>query len=263
MQATNGQVRSRGPERILVAATLAAVAMLGCSEDDGGSLNPTAPSAVNATGSVTLATTVSNSTSVETTVPASEVTLPASEVTLNTGDLPMRTANGPGVPLTANVLHPASHDGNPFIVDLHFSEPVVTKPRNIQGSRGRAFRVGYGGITKAARQDRARRTDGKKGWVTSHWKLTVEPSGTKDVRLISEANQSWRSGRRVLHPRPPEVAVACTGLYRTRPGARIGLGHGHRRSKASGRHRYAGGMVPSQQLHGHLDRDVGGERAAC
>ena len=48
MEDTNGQVRRRGPERILVAATLAAVAMLGCSADDGGNLFPTAPSAVNA-----------------------------------------------------------------------------------------------------------------------------------------------------------------------------------------------------------------------
>ena len=48
MEDTNGKVRRRGSERLLVAATLAAVAMLGCSGDDGGNRNPTAPSAVNA-----------------------------------------------------------------------------------------------------------------------------------------------------------------------------------------------------------------------
>ena len=48
MEDTNGKVRRRGSERLLVAATLAAVAMLGCSGDDGGDRNPTAPTAVNA-----------------------------------------------------------------------------------------------------------------------------------------------------------------------------------------------------------------------
>ena len=59
MENTNGQVRRRGPERILVAATLAAVAMLGCSDDNGGTLNPTAPSAVNAPPTASSASTAS------------------------------------------------------------------------------------------------------------------------------------------------------------------------------------------------------------
>ena len=70
---TNGQVRRLGSRRIAVVATLAAVAMLGCSDN----LNPTAPSAVNAP-------------------------LTASKA---------RVVATPPSPLTANLLVPTDHDG--------------------------------------------------------------------------------------------------------------------------------------------------------
>ena len=63
MEDTNGKVRGRGSERLLVAATLAAVAMLGCSGDDGGNRNPTAPSAVNAPTTASSVSAVATPTS--------------------------------------------------------------------------------------------------------------------------------------------------------------------------------------------------------
>ena len=48
MEDMNGKVCRRGLERFLVAVMLAAVAMVGCSDDDGENRSPTAPSAVNA-----------------------------------------------------------------------------------------------------------------------------------------------------------------------------------------------------------------------
>ena len=63
MEDTNGKVRRRGSERLLVEATLAAVAMLGCSGDDGGNRNPTAPSAVNAPTTASSVSAVATPTS--------------------------------------------------------------------------------------------------------------------------------------------------------------------------------------------------------
>ena len=158
-------------------ASLLAVVLLGCSDD---SKSPTAPSSVTP---ATAVSNVSNSTS-------GDSTLPASDVTHNIGQLPIRTADeSSAASLTANVLHPGEHDGSPFTVELIFSEPIVTKPQYIARSRSGSFRVSEGRITRAARQDRERRSDGRRGWVTSHWQLTVEPSGEGDVRLRSRANE--------------------------------------------------------------------------
>ena len=98
MEDTNGQVRRRGPERILVAATLAPVAMLGCSDDNGGTLNPTAPSAVNAP-------------------PSSEAASSGDQITADRSMKSTRRLNAATTrtPLTANfVLVPSDHDGSPF-----------------------------------------------------------------------------------------------------------------------------------------------------
>ena len=201
---------------------LAAVVLLGCSDD---SESPTAPS------SLTPATAVSNSTSVDSTLPASDstlsasdstlsasdstlpasdstlpasdstlsasdTTLPASDVTLNnTGQLPIRTADASNsAPLTANVLHPGEHDGSPFTVELIFSEPIVTKPQYIRHRSSGSFQISGGRIKKATRQDRERRSDGRRGWVTSHWQLTVEPSGEGTVRIV-DRSRAWRRTR--------------------------------------------------------------------
>ena len=172
---------------------LAAVVLLGCSDD---SESPTAPS------SLTPATAVSNSTSVDSTLSASDSTLsasdstlPASDVTLNnTGQLPIRTADASNsAPLTANVLHPGEHDGSPFTVELIFSEPIVTKPQYIRHRSAGSFTVSGGRIKKATRQDRERRSDGRRGWVTSHWQLTVEPSGEGTVRIVDRTRGRRRT----------------------------------------------------------------------
>ena len=173
-------------KRQISTAFLAAVVLWGCSDD---SKSPTAPS------SVTPGTAVSNSTSDDTTLPASDdTTPPASDGTLNNtlGHLPIRAASvSDSAPLTANVLHPGEHDGSPFTVELIFSEPIVTKPQYIAHRSSGSFTVGGGRIKKATRQDRERRSDGRRGWVTSHWQLTVEPSGEGTVR-IADRSRAWR-----------------------------------------------------------------------
>ena len=98
-----------------MAATLAAVAMLGC------------PSAVNAPPTASSASTVAPPTSA-----GAESTRELKAATTRT-------------PLTANfVLVPSDHDGSPFAVQLHFSEPIDNKPRHVK----QAFSV-IGGTTEA------------------------------------------------------------------------------------------------------------------
>ena len=158
MENTNGQVRGRGPERILVAATLAAVAMLGCSDEDGGNLNPTAPSAVNAP------TTASSASAVATVAtPTSAGAEAASSGDQITADSSMTLTQGLNAvairtPLTANfVLVPSDHDGSAFTVQLHFSEPIGNKPRHVKEAFSQPRMVGQpaagGSVTKAKRLD--------------------------------------------------------------------------------------------------------------
>ena len=117
MEDTNGRVRRRGPEKIL-AATLAAVAMLGCSDDGGGNLNPVAPSTVSAVS----ASTTTSSTAAKA-APSSTGATTGSQITVDSSMTSTRGLNA-DTPLTANfVLVPSDHDGSPFTVQLHFSEP--------------------------------------------------------------------------------------------------------------------------------------------
>ncbi len=161
--------------RRIFTGSLAAVVLLGCSDIQ----SPTTPDP----SSVTLATTS----------PAHEVTVLASD-TLNTGPLPMRANRSGAVPLTADVLHPSDHDGSAFTVELIFSEPIVTKPQYIAHRSRGSFQTSGGRIKKATRQDRKRRSDGRSGWVTSHWQLTVEPSGEGTVRIV-DRSRAWRRTR--------------------------------------------------------------------
>ena len=173
MEDTNGQVRLRGPARILVAATLAAVAMLGC------------PSAVNAPPTASSASTVAPPTSA------------GAESTRELKAATIRTL------LTANfVLVPSDHDGSPFAVQLHFSEPIDNKPRHVKEAFSQPRMVGQpaagGSVTKAKRLDRAW-VSGKR--VTSQWELTVEPSGSGDVELRAAGNLVCSGGSALCtHP---------------------------------------------------------------
>ena len=164
MEDTNGQVRLRGPARILVAATLAAVAMLGC------------PSAVNAPPTASSASTVAPPTSA-----GAESTRELKAATTRT-------------PLTANfVLVPSDHDGSPFAVQLHFSEPIDNKHRHVR----QAFSVTGGSITKAKRLN-PQWLSGKR--VASQWELTVTPSGAGDVVLAVPGGRSCSAGSALCTP---------------------------------------------------------------
>ena len=198
MENTNGQVRGRGPERILVAATLAAVAMLGCSDEDGGNLNPTAPSAVNAP------TTASSASAVATVAtPTSAGAEAASSGDQITADSSMTLTQGLNAvairtPLTANfVLVPSDHDGSPFVVQLHFSEPIDNKPRHVKQAFSVIGGTTGGSITKAKRLN-PQWLSGKR--VASQWELTVTPSGSGDVVLAVPGGRSCSAGSALCTP---------------------------------------------------------------
>ena len=205
MEDTNGQVRRRGPERILVAATLAAVAMLGCSDDNGGNLNPTAPSAVNAPPTASSASTASSVSAVATPTSAgAEAASSGDQITVDSSMTSTRGLNAATTrtPLTANfVLVPSDHDGSPFAVQLHFSEPIDNKPRHVKQAFSQPRMVGQpaagGSVTKAKRLDSAW-VSGKR--VTSQWELTVTPSGSGDVELRAAGGRSCSSGSALCTP---------------------------------------------------------------
>ena len=168
MEDTNGQVRLRGPARILVAATLAAVAMLGC------------PSAVNAPPTASSASTVAPPTSA-----GAESTRELKAATTRT-------------PLTANfVLVPSDHDGSPFAVQLHFSEPIDNKPRHVKQAFSVIGGTTGGSITKAKRLN-PQSLSGKR--VASQWELTVTPSGAGDVVLAVPGGRSCSAGSALCTP---------------------------------------------------------------
>ena len=168
MEDTNGQVRLRGPARILVAATLAAVAMLGC------------PSAVNAPPTASSASTVAPPTSA-----GAESTRELKAATTRT-------------PLTANfVLVPSDHDGSPFAVQLHFSEPIDNKPRHVKQAFSVIGGTTGGSITKAKRLN-PQSLSGKR--VASQWELTVTPSGSGDVVLAVPGGRSCSAGSALCTP---------------------------------------------------------------
>ena len=207
MEDTNGQVRRRGPERILVAATLAAVAMLGCSADDGGNLFPTAPSAVNAptpASSVSTASSASTASSVSAVAtPTSAGTEAASSGDQITVDSSMTSTRGLNAattrtPLTANfVLVPSDHDGSPFAVQLHFSEPIDNKPRHVKQAFSVIGGTTGGSVTKAKRLN-PQWLSGKR--VASQWELTVTPSGSGDVVLAVPGGRSCSAGSALCTP---------------------------------------------------------------
>ena len=77
-----------------------------------------------------------------------------------------------GYPLTAQPVDlPAKHDGSTFTFRLLFSEDVDIDPEEM---RDHALEVTDGTVTNAAR------IDGR----SDLWELTVQPSGTVDVRII-------------------------------------------------------------------------------
>ena len=205
MEDTNGQIRRRGPERILVAATLAAVAMLGCSDDNGGTLNPTAPSAVNAPPTASSASTASLVSAVATPTSAgAEAASSGDQITVDSSMTSTRGLNADtnGGVLTANfVLVPSDHDGSPFAVQLHFSEPIDNKPRHVKQAFSQPRMVGQpaagGSVTKAKRLDSAW-VSGKR--VTSQWELTVTPSGSGDVELRAAGGRSCSAGSALCTP---------------------------------------------------------------
>ena len=164
---TNGQVRGLGPRRSVVAAALAAFAMLGCSDDGGG--NPTALTAVNAPTEASSASAAGGGTTASV-----------------------------RAPLTANfVLVPSDHDGSPFAVQLHFSEPIDNKPRHVKQAFSVIGGTTGGSVTKAKRLD-PRWQSGKK--VASQWELTVTPSGSGDVVLAVPGGRSCSAGSALCTP---------------------------------------------------------------
>ena len=176
---TNGQVRRLGSRRIVVAATLATVAMLGCSDN----LNPTAPSAVNAP------TTASSVSAVAT--PTSAVNAPT------TASSASAVATSTSL-LTANfVLVPSDHDGSPFVVQLHFSKPIDNKPRHVKQAFSVIGGTTGGSVTKAKRLN-PQWQSGKR--VASQWELTVTPSGAGDVVLAVPGGRSCSAGSALCTP---------------------------------------------------------------
>ena len=182
----------------MVAATLAAVAMLGCSDEDGGNLNPTAPSAVNAP------TTASSASAVATVAtPTSAGAEAASSGDQITADSSMTLTQGLNAvairtPLTANfVLVPSDHDGSPFVVQLHFSEPIDNKPRHVKQAFSVIGGTTGGSITKAKRLN-PQSLSGKR--VASQWELTVTPSGAGDVVLAVPGGRSCSAGSALCTP---------------------------------------------------------------
>ena len=204
MEDTNGQIRRRGPERILVAATLAAVAMLGCSDNDGGNLFPTAPSAVNAppaASSVSTASLVSAVATVATPSSAgAEAASSGDQITVDSSMTSTRGLNAATTrtPLTANfVLVPSDHDGSPFAVQLHFSEPIDNKPRHVKQAFSVIDGTTGGSVTKAKRLN-PQWQSGKR--VASQWELTVTPSGSGDVVLAVPGGRSCSAGSALCTP---------------------------------------------------------------
>ena len=205
MENTNGQVRRRGPERILVAATLAAVAMLGCSDEDGGKLNPTAPSAVNAPATASSASAVATPTSAGAEAASSGDQITADSSMTSTRGL---NADTTGTPLTANfVLVPTDHDGSPFAVQLHFSKPIDNKPRHVKQAFSVTRGTTGGSITKAKRLNGKWRS-GKK--VASQWELTVTPSGAGEVVLATPGGRSCSAGSALCTPASQSLSHALS-----------------------------------------------------
>ena len=88
-------------------------------------------------------------------------------------------ANGIGTfisavpPLTAEFLGlPGSHGGGKFTFELRFSEDVTIGYRDLRDS---IFVMSNGQVKKAKRIERGE---------TQRWKITVEPSGSKDVTIL-------------------------------------------------------------------------------
>ena len=101
-------------------------------------------------------------------------------------------------PLTANfVLVPSDHDGSPFAVQLHFSEPIDNKPRHVKQAFSVIGGTTGGSITKAKRLN-PQWQSGKR--VASQWELTVTPSGAGDVVLAAPGGRSCSAGSALCTP---------------------------------------------------------------
>ena len=173
-----------------------AVAMLGCSTDDGGNLFPTAPSAVYAPTPASSASTASSVSAMATPTSAgAEAASSGRQITVDSSMTSTRGLNADttGGVLTANLLFPADHDGSPFAVQLHFSEPIDNKHRHVR----QAFSVTGGSITKAKRLN-PQWLSGKR--VASQFELTVTPSGAGDVVLAAPGGRSCSAGSALCTP---------------------------------------------------------------
>ena len=101
-------------------------------------------------------------------------------------------------PLTANfVLVPSDHDGSPFAVQLHFSEPIDNKPRHVKQAFSVIGGTTGGSVTKAKRLN-PQWQSGKR--VASQWELTVTPSGAGDVVLAVPGGRSCSAGSALCTP---------------------------------------------------------------
>ena len=130
-----------------------------------------------------------------TTSAAAEAASSGRQITVDSSMKSTRRLNAdtPGGVLTANLLFPADHDGSPFAVQLHFSEPIDNKHRHVR----QAFSVTGGSITKTKRLN-PKWLSGKR--VASQWELTVTPSGAGDVVLAAPGGRSCSAGSALCTP---------------------------------------------------------------
>ena len=115
-------------------------------------------------------------------------------------------------PLTANfVLVPSDHDGSPFAVQLHFSEPIDNKPRHVKQAFSVIGGTTGGSVTKAKRLN-PQWQSGKR--VASQWELTVTPSGAGDVVLAAPGGRSCSAGSALCTPARQSLSHALGATIR-------------------------------------------------
>ena len=109
-------------------------------------------------------------------------------------------------PLTAAFTGaPAGHGGQPFTVELAFSEELALSYKLLQGADGQAsvVSVAGGAVTRAARVAAGE---------NRRWTLTVEPDGSDDVTLTLPATTDCEAADAICteDDRPLAAAVAAT-----------------------------------------------------
>ena len=163
-----------------------------------------------------------------------------SQVTVDSSMTSTRGLNAdtPRTPLTANLLAPADHDGSPFAVQLHFSEPIDNKHRHVR----QAFSVTGGSITKAKRLN-PQWLSGKR--VASQFELTVTPSGAGDVVLAAPGGRSCSAGSALCTPARQSLSHDLGATIGTVP--RRHMGHGQGRQAGRGESAICGRSIPEPQ----------------